>query len=357
MENTASKLFNKKFNPLINATILLLISFAVQADSFLILSDIHLRSNASHTMDLDPKYNSLGNELDPATFQAILSSINSAIKTKVINPDFTLILGDISAHYPIYFSMLPQLKVKDETLVFGGLKNSLPNQAMFYAFGNNDSLAGHYENFTNKNNISPVTIAKLHGKWNSGFLSTGKICNNSKNMQYPCLLDSNEKLGYYSAYIKPKLRLITLNSVMFSSKRQHISTKLAFKELAWLRKELNVANKNHELVILAMHIPPIYDHNGKKHLWMQDNYAEFISIVSQYQKNIIAITAGHTHQSQSTNLHTKRGNIPLIINGALTTTNAQKPVMTIVNYDGDKVSAKVYYVMKKNHSLYLQEKD
>ena len=266
-----------------------------KANNFLVISDIHLNLNSQHLMEFSPSKKLAANDLDLPTFKALISDTRKNIKNGVISkPAFIIILGDIQGHARDV-KKIPET----EATVFKVIKETFPNTPIFYTFGNNDALSAHYGPFTasEKNDPlkNPYEIA-MHAGWDRGFLSTGTYCDKEK--KYPCIINEDSTNGYYSAWIAPNLRLITLNSVLFSTKRQGVTQQEALHQLQWFEEQLKNAKMNHESSIIAMHVPPgqnILDHSA---FWMEDNLASFLKIIQTYQANIVGILGSHTHKEE-----------------------------------------------------------
>lgn len=306
--------------------------------NFLVISDIHLEESSSHIMEINPTKGNSDNDLDFPTFQKLIATIHNHIQTGAIDkPQFIIILGDMVGHLRTSTDSV----VKSESLVFSTLKNTFPLTPIFYVFGNNDSIQANYGPFHSpdqtKTQESPFEIAKTLGNWKNGFLSTGTKCE-INNKLFPCILSENIQNGFYSARLKSKLRLISLNSVLFSPKRTLVAAQDASYQLEWLDKELNLAEKNNESVLIAMHIPPgmnVYDNSS---FWLPDEQNKFISIIKSHSNHIIAILASHTHAEELKIIRDKSDK-PLetiFFTAALSTSHGNVP------------SVKTFYLLKNN---------
>ncbi|ASQ46314.1 metallophosphoesterase family protein [Legionella clemsonensis] len=273
----------------------LTVSAATPAENnLLVLSDLHLTLASAHTMEISPlKYNR-DNDLDYATFEKLLTEIDANIKSgKVMRPEFIVILGDIAGHA----RDTSESTAENEAVVFTALKDTFPNTPIFYTFGNNDALTVNYGAFNDPacREKSPYEIAMHAGGWGNGFLSTGVFCEGQA--QYPCLITESTDYGYYAAYLKPKLRLISLNTVLFSPNRK-TSEQEAFNQLHWLETQLQLANSEQESVVITMHIPPgnnLVDHSS---FWVSKEQRTFLKLINQYHQIITGLLASHTHAEE-----------------------------------------------------------
>lgn len=301
--------------------ILALVAFGVSANSFavvdtynlLVMTDIHLDKGSKHIMEITPSIPNTLNDIDLANFLNALNAVALGIKNSTIEkPQTILLLGDLVGHDRSTKNMVKE----DEATVFRLVLKYFSNFPVYYIFGNNDSFVADYGDFTNKDGSNAYEVAKANG-WIDGFLSTGAICD--KQAVFPCLSFENKDQGYYTAYLQPDLKLIGLNSVIFSvnHKTSQTGKQVAQQELQWLNEQLKSAQNQHEYVLLAMHIPAT-------DFWKLKYQKTFTDIVQKYKDSIIAILAGHTHMEQfymvdnqpitivSPGLSTSHGNSPAV---------------------------------------------
>jgi len=277
--------------------------FANYEQNFLVITDIHLTDSSTRKMSLQPLGYNLKNDLDHDTFVKLLSAMDKGIKTHTVpKPQFILILGDIVGHKLKSINSA----IADESAVFKSLKMTFSNTPIFYVFGNNDTFIQDYGPFvtydpsSKKKTYSPYTTAIANG-WHNGFLSTGRWCSasdfqNSTNNFHPCLINTNKNIGYFSAYINSHLRLISLNSVLFSPNSEYKSKEQETqKELLWFKHQLKKAKDNNDTVIIAMHIPVGNDIFEHMYFWKSSYRKAFLEIIAPYKNNIAGILVGHTH--------------------------------------------------------------
>lgn len=313
-------------------------SIAVRAEtnnetSFLVLSDIHLNPNNYTNMEFAPKTRKITNDLDVATYEHLMDKIQTSIQSgEIKEPEFVIVLGDIAGH--IHLSK--QNVMNSERLVFKKLKEAFPNTPIFYNFGNNDSFSGDYGVFLTRISSSqlksPLHIIKEF--WQNGsFLSTGTAC--KYHQTFPCIITSRTASGYYAAYLKPKLRLIALNSVMFSKHASAGYTSAMMNEqLDWLENQFHDAQKLNETVLITTHIPP-GKNMYKPYFWYNTAFwssvpeQRFYKLIMKYHTMIIGILAGHTHKDEL-KLFQFDNAVPLsgvFINPALSTSHGNAPAL------------------------------
>ena len=290
--------------------------FAVENNlNFLVISDIHLNNHTKHRMDLSPKITSLRNDLDLMTYLSFIKLGKKSINTGLINkPNFILLLGDLQGHKRYQNDV-----TVSQAIIFKSVFETFTNIPVIYIFGNNDSPEKNYGKFQ-FNNISPFTIANNTLTWKNGFLSTGTIC--QAKPIYPCLISQKQKYGYFTIKLSYKLKLIGLNSVLFSIHNNYI--KDANDEIIWFRRQLEIAKKNNEQILIAMHIPPGYDTFSRQDFWRKDEFNKFSAITDEYSDIIIGVLTGHTHKENKKILITK---LETYVNPALSTAYGNPPLI------------------------------
>ena len=262
------------------------------AQSFIVFSDPHLNIAKTTPMDLAPTGFQRANDLDATTFVNELKTVRQKIDSgEIEKPQFVLLLGDIVGHDR---EILDSVK-RAESLIFSSFKKYFPETAVFSVPGNNDSFEVNYGPYTDASGRSPYRIAKTQG-WKNGFLSTGQYCQSAAT--YPCLIEENPQVGHYVAELQPQLRLLAINSVLFSPRRTDSMIPLAQDELGWIKQQFTQAKANHESLLIAMHIPVgfnMYDHSI---FWEAPESQAFIQLLQQYHSVIQGILVGHTHMDE-----------------------------------------------------------
>lgn len=273
-------------------------SFSATSDSdsinFIVFSDMHLdtRPNQKSVIINPPENTYKTGDIDIGTFQKIIDKIPEANLLNKYNPNFLITLGDINAHKS---SSYHDYKQKNLYTAFNSLSQTFPNVPIYNVFGNNDSPDKDYGVYS-KNGNSPYNTLMSQSGWKNGFLSSGTFCSDdSSTSSYPCInipTEENKKYGYFTGYLQNGLKLIALNSVLFSSSQYSPSHDGADLELTWLNTELQKSMAHHENVIIVMHIPV---GNG----WLDQYNAKFSTIISKIKPGvIIGMLAGHTHMNE-----------------------------------------------------------
>jgi len=304
----------------------LLISFAAISFSFagtknfLSLSDIHFDPYLSCTQKPCPLIQSLreapveqweyilakddtstiayGKDSNyPLLVSALKAAKDQAERHKI---QFILVLGDFLSHdydkkyyqYSNDKSATGYAHFVKKTLLFyqAQLKQAFPNTSIYWAVGNNDSDHRDY----------------FQEPWGSFFKDMGATA-------APLIQDEKGHLellsqfphgGYYALDLpqEPHLRLIVLNSVLFSSKAQGPKLDQAAKqELAWLHQQLEEAAKDKKTVLIAMHIPTGIDVYASLFIpfemvefWKKPYSQDFMNEINQHN-HILGVFTGHIH--------------------------------------------------------------
>ena len=339
-------------------------AFADTKISFLTLSDIHLSIDQKNAMQIMPKEYDGNNDMDLKTFESLMQALKENISsTKGIEkPAFVLYLGDMVGHQSLLSINRMNFVKENELAVFKVMQATFQQTPIINVFGNNDSPQENYQAF-NYQKVSPYTIAMQAG-FKNGFLSTGILCQSPVNQKQvmPCLLAQNKEAGYFSVLLKPHLRLIALNSVMFSP--DHTAQKSEVDaQLIFLKQQLSAAKKNSQSVLIAMHIPVgknVYDDSI---FWQEKIKNEFLRLINTYAPIIKGVLVGHTHMDEfkiiklksgelgeyfTAGLSTSHGNMPSLKSYLLNNKNGVWSIKDYISYRFQK-QAKEYHISEYYH--------
>jgi len=304
------------------AGLLLFLSLAAQAETFLSLSDIHFDPFA------DPSLVTKLEAADVTQWQSILASssttafsaygsdvneplLRSAVaemKAQIPKPPFVLISGDFLAHkfqqtYQQYATDKSQeaytaFVTKTIAYIASVLRDAYPNARIYPTLGNNDSDCGDYA-------VAPdsVFLANFRDIWTSAVGSRSFV------RRFPTG-------GYYHADVPGvrDLRIIAINTNFFSTDYKNTCGKPGpdpgLQELAWLDAELQLAQREHKRVWLLFHIPPgmdVFDtvqYGGSCPMvsagtfWKAEYQQKYLQITAAHRRIILGAFAGHTHQDE-----------------------------------------------------------
>lgn len=320
----------------------------IENSNFLLLPDIHLNATTLHKMDINPSKVDVNNDIDLDTLQRLLDMIEAGINNKTIaTPKFIVFLGDMVQHRRHGMEEV----VNDEATVFAELKKFseqfTPSIPVFFVFGNHDSLSNVWGEFYSKTPSSegfhsPYEIAITKG-WHDGFLTTGKMCDANAQANPPCILNENIQYGYYSAYLQPNLKMIALNTVMFTPQRLGTTEEDAINELNWLETELFNAVLHHDSVLLATHVPFGDNLDDNTTFWIDSDQSRFLQIIQTYKRNIIGMLAAHTHKEEAKVVQealTNKNIAVLTFGAALSTSTGNAPSFKTIYFSNGSSNSK-----------------
>ena len=294
---------------------------ATEARSFLALSDIHF----------DPFFDpSLVADLvkaDPGQWQAIferstvqgvgaygkdspyplLKSTLTAAARFAPHADLVVITGDFLGHNFLetfaQYSPSPgsagsrRFALKATAFVTAMIRQAFPPAAWIAALGNNDSDCGDYELEPAGRFLAGLTtLWQPHPPAAAGSFSRTFPIDGHFSVPHP---------------IVPHLRVVVLNTVLFSPKFKSCGTggDAGARELAWLERTLRDASSRGDKVWLVYHIPPGIDFFATLHAsgacaqnpvttWRTDSMTSFWGILAKFPGLVNASFAGHTHMDE-----------------------------------------------------------
>jgi hypothetical protein len=219
------------------------------------------------------------------------------VKKKYNDVTAIIISGDQIAHG---LSDLDLNKTKEEnkilykktfSTIYYHLKQTYPNATIITAIGNNDFYQ-HYDFMEESSRLEQISFLK------SLYFETF-------DPQY-FNSDFNETISnafYYSQY-EPNLnvKFIVLNTVILSLKNQKksLSDEIAWKQFDFLERELKLAKKGGQSVILIFHIPPFAYYVGNKveFFYFEEYSQKMEKVIYDFKNIIINVFTGHIHTSK-----------------------------------------------------------
>lgn len=311
---------------------------------FLFISDIHLDSLSEKTPQKGR--HDTGRDL----WKNFLAKADSVLSGKNA-PDFIVYTGDLPAHYgPSYIP--PGQRYERNTnmhMILDGLRQLATkfHKPFFYIPGNNDGLAGDYYSFADAQEQTPFSLVP-------DSKNPYPALNINPSPAAPCIISNPDSLkGYYSARPVNGLRLVALNTVMFSHEF-HVDDHTSIdsdraEQMKWLGGQLADAAAKGEKVYIAMHIPPGIDAYNSQYgqtVMMWDTAGNnmllnnFLRLVNQYQATIAGILYGHTHMDEVRRLYdstgTKITEVAISCPG-VTPYNGNRPGFKLVQYDSQNM--------------------
>jgi predicted phosphodiesterase len=213
---------------------------------------------------------------------------------------FVLVLGDFLSHhfrrdyrkYSLDKTKAGYQQFVKKTLEFltYQLADTFPNTNIYMVVGNNDSYQDDYR-------VDPK---------GAFFKDTGLVWSNLLSPPMRSAMRQQFKTaGYYALDVTnvPGLRLIVLNSVLFSTKAKEKNlAAAATAQLNWLHQQLMQVRAKKQKALIAMHIPMRIDaaiageHLATlRDLWQVQYTERFRMELQQFAPDIFAVFSGHLH--------------------------------------------------------------
>jgi len=222
-------------------------------------------------------------------------------------PAFILYTGDLPDHSPDRGRAHTE-NIQEALAGLEELSGSIP---FLYLPGNNDSLDWNYATFTSQEGKTPLEA--------SGWLS-------GPALHAPVASAGDPRHGYYSAVPVAGLRVVALNTVMFSANYPchyqrgtpgacpgQEQDRDAERQLAWLKGQLHEAAGAGQKVLLAMHIPPGMDVYSSRRTWREPRWQdELLLAIAESPARVVGLAYGHTHMDELRRLFDGDGKLELI---------------------------------------------
>lgn len=273
---------------------------------FLFLSDVHLVS--------DEKATQYGEDTGTDLWDSVQKEITTILQSDH-PPKFILYTGDLPQHNVSSDTALFNTDIRS---VFRDLQkfSAVRGTPVFYIPGNNDALAGDYCFFSDAQGRTPFSLLDQYSPYpyKAYHVASSPLVSGAYMIS-----DTNLSDGYYSAQIMDNLRVISLNSVIWSatvcnSCQDNCNDQQSEgrQQMNWLTKQLKAASDAGDHVYIAMHIPPGLDAH-QTHvkgypvaMWTKDKgkqgqpnwQNEFLSLSYLYKNTIAGIFYGHTHMDE-----------------------------------------------------------
>jgi hypothetical protein len=257
--------------------------------TWLVVSDIHL--NPFVRGPIPALY---GSDSDLTLFSSLLAEM----KRTVPDPSVVLLPGDFLVHnFPRVVrahrgaGTPEQAALRTMRLIAGDFNRAFPHALFAVALGNNDAPCGDYR--SDDDDRYAAALARI---W-------APLTNRSGAA--PDFVAGMQRGGYYTAALPLHVRLIALNTVLFSSEYRGACADRApgaERELTWLRSALRAAPRGERNVVM-MHVPPGYDafttqaaHGFVPWSFMTaHDGAQLVAALADPRARVAFAIAGHTH--------------------------------------------------------------
>lgn len=293
---------------------------------FLTINDIHLNNTTNHQMVIDPNHFNKKNDMDRVVYDKLITTVRDNIgQDKLISqPEFVLYIGDAVGHLHDVPVEQREKFVNDNTIgVYKGLLKMFPHTPIINLFGNNDSFPRDYGvyDFQKKSTYDMA----MEAGFKNGFLSSGEFCKDGK--VYPCIVSQDTKYGYFTLNLRPKLELLGLNSIMFST--EHEVQTGQKEQFAYITKQLKMAKEHGKSVIIAMHIPVGHNVYKGKPFWRAEYQQPFVKLLKEYSAQVKGVIVGHTHMEEFKKLKTPTGYLGEYFSAGFSTSHGNSPAVKV----------------------------
>ncbi len=216
-------------------------------------------------------------------------------------PTFIVITGDFIGHgmetnYQHYFGSSKGYETFIRKLfqyLHIKLQSAANHVPIYFVMGNNDGYLGDY-------------VSNAGGQFFKDIAMDWPILSQSNNHQSDLLSRS----GNYALTIGKTWRLIMLNTNLFYKKTKgKLRDAYANESLKWLSKQLSFAEKAQQKVLMFYHIPygiqpsKRFLHPDVAALWTPHTNHTFLTLATQFHKQIKGLIHGHVHRQAFMSLH------------------------------------------------------
>lgn len=296
--------------------------------------------------DVDPVFHQ---DTNYKLFKANLGAARQAAEEYPLS--FVMVLGDTLGHnfrifYRKYTGDKSQAGFENfarKTLEYINLefKKAFPATSVFMVVGNNDTYSRNYQAVP-----GGAFFSDAASLWSQ------LIVNSQSRAAMRREFSSG---GYYAVDVPgfPQLRLIALNSVLFSKYSVWKSAKTeANRELSWLGQELKLAKQRNQQVIIALHIPGSLEVYATRRwhwftltqFWRTEYLERFKAELASYYPQVVAIFSGHLHYDWNQSLTVgDRKAIPVIGVPAISPIFGSDPSFKIYHFSLDDSNVEDYY--------------
>ncbi|XP_010881294.2 acid sphingomyelinase-like phosphodiesterase 3a isoform X2 [Esox lucius] len=210
-------------------------------------------------------------------YQTILSAFQH-MKTVTPQPEFMIWTGDSPPHVPIG-ELSTDLVIQVMRNMTQTIRQHFPDMPVYPALGNHDYWP--QDQLPTSTNEIYQSAAKLWALWLK-----------------PEALETLREGGFYSQLVQPKLRLVSLNTVLYySPNKVTVNMSDPAGQFQWLRDTLETSAQSMEKVIVIAHVPVGYLPYARNTTAIREVYNErLVKIFRDYSDIISGHYYGHTHR-------------------------------------------------------------
>ncbi|KAL0967388.1 hypothetical protein UPYG_G00251600 [Umbra pygmaea] len=269
-----------------------------------------------------------GDYLCDAPYHLILSAFQH-MKQVTPQPEFMIWTGDSPPHVPVE-ELSTDVVIQIIRNMTQTIREYFPDMLVYPALGNHDYWP--QDQLPTSTNEIYQSAAKLWEPWLK-----------------PEALATLREGGFYSQLVQPKLRLISLNTILYYNPNQvTLNMSDPAGQFQWLQNTLERATQTMEKVIVIAHVPVGYLPYARNTTAIREVYNErLVEIFRNYSEVISGQFYGHTHRDGIMVLQDEQGK-PV---NSLFVTPALTPIKSVEQPYSNNPAFRMYHYDPKDYSL------
>jgi sphingomyelin phosphodiesterase acid-like 3 len=237
--------------------------------------------------------------------------------------DFVLVTGDFVRHG----NDLLENPIQDTQAILSimsqMLQSTYPNISIIPSFGNNDVTPGYYLDLE-----SPTPLLEM---LTNGF---------AKLLRDDVEVATFSQGGYLARNVTETITILSLNTVMYSTKHQPDQTYMQdpLGQFDWFEGQLQLAQSAGRVVYVVGHISPTVGSFHHSQLWHDQYLERYFSILKNYREIVLGQLFGHVHSGEFRLLHhpqEKTIQYPMLLSTSLSPIYGDNPSFRVFQYKED----------------------
>ncbi|KAM4522352.1 cyclic GMP-AMP phosphodiesterase SMPDL3A [Odontesthes bonariensis] len=260
---------------------------------------------------------------------SLIESAFSSMAPLTQPQDFIIWTGDSPPHVPPD-QLSTEMVIQVISNMTQTIRQHFPNLTVFPALGNHDYWP--QDQMPNSTNAIYKAAAELWKPW----------------LQTEALLTLSQG-GYYSQLVKPGLRLVSLNTILYYGPDKVTSNMTdPAGQFEWLENTLEKAAGSLERVYIIAHVPVGYLPFGRNTTAIRERHNErLVAIFRKYSRVVAGHFYGHTHRDSIMVLLDQQGE-PV---NSLFVSPAVTPIKSILEPYSNNPAFRMYLYNSKDYSL------
>mmetsp|Transcript_2219 Transcript_2219/g.6467 ORF Transcript_2219/g.6467 Transcript_2219/m.6467 type:complete len:486 (+) Transcript_2219:112-1569(+) len=246
-----------------------------------------------------------------------LALINSALRAAkaLPSPDFILVTGDLSRHGVDQLDQPEATLVDIFNVIAQAFKSAFPRSSLVFCLGNNDAIADYYLD------INDPKIFRL------------AMNTNLQHILAKSEVETFRRGGYYSRPMRNNVKIIALNTVIYSTNHQpRYSGDDPLGQFAWLKTKLSRIKEEGGHVMIVGHIPPAIGSFRRAQFWQDRYFHQYLALIGEYSDIVSCQLFGHLH-SDEFRVFPLQNVSPILLGSSITPIFGGNPSFRVVYYD------------------------